>query len=439
MDSSKCETVYLKTLDGFNFEQLCSRIIERLGWGKVTVTPKARDGGKDLIITTSKSEVIFVECKHQPSSKIGTPVLQKLHSALITSNASKGIIITTGSFSKDAIEFAKDFKPPIELIDLLTLTEMAQNVRIKLISEDHIVDCFYISFNSDSLLEKVQYYWLKNVQSYPRKIEELINFETLERGFLPIYKITYSIHDSFSTQVGELDSIDEDNGSLILNGSTRKVAENTLLNFIRNNSSNINLISDLKESTRTVETIDKIADLVSLNKLAKQIIIDGYTTEISYVGANNVKYQKKFNPKQSSITLKDIQIIDIRYRKIKINQGPNSKELITLDSENDVILDHDFPFCDYCGGKENLMVCDSCFSIFDFGFRKHGQKCSKCHKTICVNCLYKYKWPSFLRGYISEECSLELYGKELSGKRRRKKVLKPNYWDFVKDHYIFKI
>ena len=115
------------------------------------------------------------------------------------------------------------------------------------------------------------------------------------------------------------------------------------------------------------------------------------------------------------------------------------KEMISLDSESDILLDHDFPFCDFCRSKKNLMVCDSCASIFDYGFRKHGKKCSLCSKTICVNCLYKYKWPSFLRGYICEECSLKLYGKDLSEKRKRRKIFKPDAWELFKDDKIFEI
>lgn len=439
MSSLPDETIYLKTLDGFNFEHICATIIEKLGWGKVTVTSKVKDGGKDLILESPNSEIIYIECKHQPTTKIGRPVIQKLHSAIITSNSSKGIIITTGSFSKDAIDYAENLSPPIKLIDLLTLTEMAQNIGIRLISDDSFGDCYYKSYAPDSALEKIQYSRLSDVLTHPRRIEDLIKFETFQKGFLPIYIINYSVHESFYTSVGKLSSIDVDNQSLFINGSTRKSAERSILNFMSNDSSKLSQISDLQDSVRVIETMDKSVDLVSLKNLAKQIIIENYTHQVSYVGRNNVNYIKTFYPNQSSITLKNIKIIDLRYRNIRINQGIYTKEITSLDSENDILLDHVFPFCDYCGGKKRLMVCDGCASIFDYGLRKHGKKCSICSKTICVNCLYKYKWPSFFRGYICEECSLKLYGRELSEKRKRRKTFKPKYWDLIKNDKTFNI
>ena len=208
------EKIYLKMLDGFDFENLCAKIIEKLGWGRVTVTPKVNDGGKDLIIEGPNSKVIYVECKHMPDSKIGRPVIQKFHSAIMTSKASEGIVITTGSFTKDAIEHVKNLNLPIKLIDLLTLSEMAQSIGIILIAGENVVDISYTAYASDSLLEKIQYSRFRNVKTNPRKIEELIKFETIQKGFLPIYFITYSIHEKFSTTVGELDSIDEDNQPL---------------------------------------------------------------------------------------------------------------------------------------------------------------------------------------------------------------------------------
>jgi hypothetical protein len=44
------ETVYLDTLDGFEFEDLCVKIFERLRWGRVERIGLTKDGGRDIII-----------------------------------------------------------------------------------------------------------------------------------------------------------------------------------------------------------------------------------------------------------------------------------------------------------------------------------------------------------------------------------------------------
>ena len=132
---SEVETVYLDGLNGFEFEQLCERIFHRAGWGSVERIGGVGDGGRDLIIHKRNGEEIVVECKHQPDSAIGRPIVQKLHSAVVSTGADAGIIITTGRYSQKAIEHAKILSEdtPIDLFDLLRLTELAWKAQIKLV------------------------------------------------------------------------------------------------------------------------------------------------------------------------------------------------------------------------------------------------------------------------------------------------------------------
>ncbi len=78
--------------------------------------PYTGDMGRDILIHSNEG-LIVVECKHQPHNSIGRPIVQKLHSAVISSHAVKGILVTTGKFSDQAVEHAKALEPPIELID----------------------------------------------------------------------------------------------------------------------------------------------------------------------------------------------------------------------------------------------------------------------------------------------------------------------------------
>ncbi len=440
MLSDRDEIVYLNTLDGFNFEDLCARIVEKLGWGKVTKTPKVKDGGKDLIIEENNSGIVLVECKHQPSTPIGRPVIQKLHSTVISSGASKGVVITTGKFTKDAVEHAKTLNPEITLVDLLKLTEMAENAGIKLVSYGPIIQNYFKRYASDSELERIQYSLINTLETHPRTVEELISFHTVDKGFLSVYSITYSIHESFSTTVGLIHSIDKDNQRLYLKGSTGYDAELSMLQFIKPaDTSKLSPVSELQESISSIQSIGNKIDLVSLGNLAKRNITDKYTTRISYTGKNNVKYMKICMPSHSNIVLGNITNILLRHRTIRMDQKSYTKEFISLDSEDTILLDHPILFCDYCGDRKNLMICDSCSLIFDYGFGKHGKRCSICKKTICVNCLYKHKWPSFIRGYICEACAVNLYGKEYSKKRKLKRVHRADYWEKIRKEPTFKI
>ena len=121
------ETVFLDMLTGFDFEKTVGRILERLGVGRVEQVLFAQDEGRDILVRSPEG-VIVVECKHQPNTSIGRPIVQKLHSAVISSGAVKGMLITTGRFTEEATEHARKLKTQgttIEMIDKPILADMA--------------------------------------------------------------------------------------------------------------------------------------------------------------------------------------------------------------------------------------------------------------------------------------------------------------------------
>ena len=122
------EQVDLGSLTGFEFESLCWRILKKLGH-QVERVGGVADKGRDLIIHGPTGAVV-VECKHQPTDKVGRQVVQKLHSAIATYGAREGLIITTGGFSGPALKYSKEIYEKsgiaIRLVDLSTLTVLGQ-------------------------------------------------------------------------------------------------------------------------------------------------------------------------------------------------------------------------------------------------------------------------------------------------------------------------
>ena len=114
-------------MDGEEFEILCKEIFSKFYNVDVDKTPLVGDGGKDLIIRMPEGAV-YVECKHHHNSTIGRPIVQKLHSAMVTDWVKKGIIVTTGTFSKQAEDHIEKNSLPIELIDGHKFKEMAESV-----------------------------------------------------------------------------------------------------------------------------------------------------------------------------------------------------------------------------------------------------------------------------------------------------------------------
>ena len=79
------------------------------------------DGGIDLVLRKGDEQVI-VQCKQWNVQKVGVNVVREMFGVLTASNADKVIVICSGKFTQQAIEFAGD--KPIELIggnELLSL------------------------------------------------------------------------------------------------------------------------------------------------------------------------------------------------------------------------------------------------------------------------------------------------------------------------------
>ena len=107
------------------FETFCAELYRELGY-QVEVTPPVADGGFDLDMFRS-GERTLVECKcFKPDNPVGRPVLQKLFGANATENANRLIAVTTSTFSRGAIAYAKEVG--IELVEGRDLVAMCSRV-----------------------------------------------------------------------------------------------------------------------------------------------------------------------------------------------------------------------------------------------------------------------------------------------------------------------
>ena len=113
----------------FFFEKLVVDLLINLGYGgsrkeagKAFQTSK--DEGIDGTIVEDKLglDLIHVQAKRWKNS-VGRPDIQKFAGALQGKRVKKGIFITTSSFSKEAIDFAKGLESKIILIDGDELTD----------------------------------------------------------------------------------------------------------------------------------------------------------------------------------------------------------------------------------------------------------------------------------------------------------------------------
>jgi HJR/Mrr/RecB family endonuclease len=108
----------LRALSPQRFEDEIAEMFKRLGF-EVKQTPYVNDMGRDAIMK-KKGKTYLLECKrYGESGTSGRPELQKFYAAILDDGAVLGYFVTTGSFTKGAVEWAAT--KPIELIDGTTL------------------------------------------------------------------------------------------------------------------------------------------------------------------------------------------------------------------------------------------------------------------------------------------------------------------------------
>jgi len=123
----------IQKLDAGSFERLCQRLLRELGFQNVEVTGRTNDGGIDgkgmlKLGGVLSFHVVFQAKKYKGS--VSPSIVRDFRGAMI-GRADKGLIITTGTFTREAKkEAARDGAPPIDLIDGNELAEKLKELKI---------------------------------------------------------------------------------------------------------------------------------------------------------------------------------------------------------------------------------------------------------------------------------------------------------------------
>ena len=135
----------LLLLDPSAFERLAQRLLRESGFIQVQVTGKSGDGGIDGVgiarINGFLSFHVLFQCKRYQGS-VTAGQIRDFRGAM-QGRTDKGLFITTGTFTRDAIkEATRDGAPPIDLIDgeqlVYRLKELGLGVKITMIESVEI-------------------------------------------------------------------------------------------------------------------------------------------------------------------------------------------------------------------------------------------------------------------------------------------------------------
>lgn len=114
----------VKSSDPQFFERLVVRLLIKMGYGGSLsdageAIGKSGDGGIDGVIKEDRLglELLFIQAKKWDSNTVGRPDIQRFVGALHGRRATKGVFITSSTFSKEAKQYAEGIERRVILID----------------------------------------------------------------------------------------------------------------------------------------------------------------------------------------------------------------------------------------------------------------------------------------------------------------------------------
>jgi RNA polymerase sigma factor (sigma-70 family) len=119
-------------INAYKFEALVAELMKDMGYD-VYLTPKTRDGGRDIIavmnMPPNEKIVTIVQCKRNSADNIvGIDIVERfIYTIRDKDKANIGWIVTTSAFSKDAINKQKEYKWLLKLKDNENLTAWCSN------------------------------------------------------------------------------------------------------------------------------------------------------------------------------------------------------------------------------------------------------------------------------------------------------------------------
>lgn len=147
----------LKEKDATLFETIVAKLLVNMGYGSsyndiLQIKGKSGDEGIDGIIKQDALglDKVYIQAKKWTKSTVSGPEIQKFAGALRQKHATKGVFITTSTFTEAAKKCAKEVSDTIVLIDGQQLTKLMirfnvgvqinETIEIKKIDEDFFID-----------------------------------------------------------------------------------------------------------------------------------------------------------------------------------------------------------------------------------------------------------------------------------------------------------
>jgi restriction system protein len=132
----------LQTMSPNAFERLAQRLLREADFRDVEVHGKSGDGGIDGVGNLRISLVsfpVYFQCKRYKDA-VGASAVRDFRGAM-TGRGEKGLLITTGTFTREArLEASRDGAPPIELVSGQELAELLRRYDLGVHTSKRVVE-----------------------------------------------------------------------------------------------------------------------------------------------------------------------------------------------------------------------------------------------------------------------------------------------------------
>lgn len=361
-----------------------------------------------MIIRDDAGNTTVVECKHRPNSPVGRPVVQKLHSAVISSKAGRGIIVTTGRYTDEATEHARHLskETPIDLFTLSHLTDLADRAGMTLVANGAYPRIFRLPCAGDrDAYDRIRHE-VDKLHSHPGRPTEMMNLASHTIVLRPCYLMKADIAEDFRTAAGLVHSVDERGVRLAIDGVTGGTADRKTSSAI----CKFPIKDRLRvETDADVRREDFSCSVDEAKRAAASRLCRRYSRRVSYKGKNNVSYQKDCTVSPRSVHFADIKQALLPVHVMTIRLAKSAYLCKIVGGGDGIMIDTPLGTCAICkkAVHSRPALCNSCGSVYHPRrlFGGHGNRCKNCGKTICDRCTHKLAHAIFFKKSLCGDCA----------------------------------
>ena len=378
--------------------------------GRIEQKGGVADGGLDLIVHGRDGKT-GVECKHQPNTSVGRPVVQKLHSALITHRLAGGMVITTGRYTAEARECARKIsrKIPIELLDMGRLAEMAQRAGIRLEAWEGDSAALCLPATDAAGLRAMLSKLLAPVESHPAPAAELLEMTPTSLRLEAHYVVTSDVDQDFTTSAGLIHSVHVHGIHDVLSAKDSSAMDPAQASFLLKGAQLIEP-SRIPAVACPVVRERSAVNKTSAKRIVTERLIREHSSEVSYTGQNGVSYKKVCKIGSRSVQITDFKKVWLPKYQLSLKFLKNAYECTLVQNGSEArITESNMYECGVCGkdaGKAALL-CNSCGAMAHAPkpFGPHSHRCKDCGKTICRNCAFWVKGVLVFKKMLCGQCA----------------------------------